>query len=823
MKPTLIACALAFTLPSALHAQTVPFDMSRERQDQAPAAPATPPTTAAPTVTEPAPAPNAGVTPPKPEPSTVAPAPAPAAAPQAPAPTTAPATPPATPPAEPPKAAAADGQALKRYIMPFGKLALSGEADQRSWVIQVTPEQAKSAKTINIGYQNSVVVAPEASKFSVELNGVQIGEVPVASSESVSDLVLPLPANALQAGSNVVRISTEQRHRTDCSIQSTYDLWTNIDPAKTFLTFSQPVGNALSSIDDLAAVGLDGTGSTRIEIVAPALTNPSRSNMLLRLAQALALRVQMPNQTISFRTTMPAAPSAGTLTVLVGTQMELDGLIPALPSRIGAGPAVTFAPATPQGLTPLVVTGPTAEAVNQAVETLASPLDVAPGTARTTFSTKAWSLPDAPIITADKKIPLSQLGISTKEFSGRRFRTEFKLGMPSDFYASAYGEAELLLDAAYAASVLPGSRIDIYVNGDIATTTPLYATSGGILSHLPISVTMRHFVPGVNRISIEAVLLTDDDATCATGTPAQTTPRFALFDTTEFHMPDFARIDSRPSLASTAAAAQPYRRAKTPTALYLDRLDSETLSTAGTLVGRLAVAAGNPVAIETVASPTALGDRDALIVGTLSQLPAPLLTQLRIGAAPANWGSQHTAAAPEDDSGELFEEWRSKVTGGTWLGDGSRFGDWLKDTLDISMDSLRFLPGAEDAFSPSETVSFMMVQGASPSGAGTWTLATAPTPATLQSGMNAVAQEARWNGLEGRITTFDEATGSVAIVPTHNIQLNPSQPFSFWNWRMIAANWLSTNILFFALMFVGSFALLGIITTLMLRIMGRSR
>ncbi|SES23588.1 cellulose biosynthesis cyclic di-GMP-binding regulatory protein BcsB [Rhizobium sp. NFR03] len=826
MKPFVIACTLALLAPSQLLAQTTPFDMSRERPATQ-AQPAPSPVPSKPQAQTPAQPP---ATPPEARPQQPAPFQVSPGAPARPAAQPAQQKPASPSPSAPPQTEAkpraqttADTDARRRYILPFGKLSLSGEADRRTWTIYVTPEQASAATAITIGYQNSIVVAPEASTFSVELNGSVIGQVPVASAETVRDLMLPLPEGALQAGANVVRLATQQRHRTDCSIQSTYDLWTNIDPSRTYLTFNAPVGNRFSSIDDIPAVGLDATGATTIDIVAPALTNPSRSNMLLRLAQALALRVQMPNQTIAFQSAMPTAPVPGTLTVLVGTQLEIEGLIPALPAGTEVGPTVNFAPAATPGLSTLVVTGPTAEALRQAVETLASPLDAAPGTSRTTFSTKAWSTPDAPIIVGDTRIALSQLGITTSEFGGRRFRTEFMLGVPADFYASAYGDAVILLDAGYAASVLPGSRIDVYVNGNIATTTPLSTAGGGILSHLPITVTLRHFVPGVNRISIEAVLLTEDDDVCATGTPAQTTPRFALFDTTEFHMPDFARIDSSPSLAATSSTGQPYRRAQQPTALYLDRLDPETLSAAATLVGRLAVAAGNPLALETVASPAALGDRNALIVGTMSQLPPPLLTQMQIGAAPANWGTHHTGRQADGDSGTLFEEWREKVSGGSWLGQGSRLEAWLKSDLDLSMDSLRFLPGKEEDFSPADDVSFMIAQGRSPSGAGTWTLATGPTPASLQTGMSAMVQEARWNGLEGRITTFDEATGNVAMVPVHDLHLNPTQPFSIANWRLIAANWLSTNILFFAVMFIAGFALLGIITTLMLRLLGRSR
>lgn len=78
----------------------------------------------------------------------------------------------------------------------------------------------------------------------------------------------------------------------------------------------------------------------------------------------------------------------------------------------------------------------------------------------------------------------------------------------------------MLLDAAYTDNVLPGSHIDIYVNDNIASTVPITTTTGGILRHLPIRVTMRHFKPGLNSVAIEAILMTKDDAACAPGATA---------------------------------------------------------------------------------------------------------------------------------------------------------------------------------------------------------------------------------------------------------------------------------------------------------------
>ena len=46
-----------------------------------------------------------------------------------------------------------------------------------------------------------------------------------------------------------------------------------------------------------------------------------------------------------------------------------------------------------------------------------------------------------------ERLTLAQLGIATEEFSGRRFRSQFYIGLPGDFYSDAYGAATLYLDA----------------------------------------------------------------------------------------------------------------------------------------------------------------------------------------------------------------------------------------------------------------------------------------------------------------------------------------------------------------------------------------
>ncbi|WP_174021156.1 cellulose biosynthesis cyclic di-GMP-binding regulatory protein BcsB [Agrobacterium fabrum] len=816
---TVLICAVA----TGAMAQSSPFDMTPERPAQtspAPVPPAIPPVAPPPQPPLQVPTPTPG------QPSALPPF-AVQPAPQRPA--AAPLPPALVPPRQegtrpvPAPASSLNADSRRRYILPYEKLSLSGEIDRRQWSIYLTPEQANAAVSLNIGYQNAIVVAPESSNFQVSLNNVALDAARIEAPDSEGNVALKIPPGVLQVGSNVVTLGVQQRHRTDCTIQSTYDLWTDVNPANTYIGFNSDVAGSFANIDDIQATGPDGKAMTSIEIVAPALGNPAFADSLLRLSQALALRTQMPNQTIRFVTAPSTERKAGTLTVFVGTAREIAGVAGALPPEASAGAFAGFGNAGPGNSSPLFVTGPTPQAVQAAIETLFSSISRTPGAQRTTFSTRSWHAPDVPLVMSDRRIALSELGLQSTEFSGRRFRTEFYVGMPADFYASAYGEASLLLDAAYSSQVLPGSHVDIYVNDQIASTVPISNNGGGIFRHLPIKVTMRHFKPGPNKVTLEAVLMTAQDQACAPGAPASATPRFALFDTSEIHIPNYAQIGRKPDLAAMAGAGQPYRTGG-PVALSLDRFDTDTMSAAATLISRLASVAGHPIDIETVASPLVIGDRDALFVGTISQFPQALISQFNlVPSSQISWKMGTGVQVPAQNSDTLFNDWRERVDGGIWEGQVSSFEEWMKRNFDLSSDTLRFLPAAEQPYAPPGNVSFMLAQGLSPSGEGVWTLATAPTSAELLDGMQAMTRENRWRDVTGRVAAYDAAAEKIETVEVERPNLYATRAFSLSNWRLIAANWLSSNVLSYSLAFIGFVSLLGFATFVMLRMMGRHR
>lgn len=710
------------------------------------------------------------------------------------------------------------------YLVPFPKLTLNGEIASRTWTVYLTPGQAASALKLNYGYRNAILIAPETSKISVYVNDTLVSEQPVQSPNSIAERSIELPRDLLQPGANKISFRAVQQHRTDCTIESTYELWTEIVPEKTYLELDPAAPAPGGTIEDVRAIGVDKLGRTRFKIVVPQLQQQNQTDAVMRLSQALALLGRMPNQSFTVSDTIAAPDGPGEMTVVVGPAATISEILPTLPASTSTSAFSGFVEEPKSGKPVFVLSGPNWQSINAAIEAIATSVDRPEAVQRDTLATQAWTGSEIPFLRASTNLVFAKLGVSTTEFSGRRFRTGFEIGVPADFYAGAYGEAQVLLDAAYSSEIMPGSHIDIYVNGSIASTVPITSSSGGILRHLPIRVTMRHFRPGNNLIEIEAILRAKSDVACLPGAAPATEPRFALFNSSEFRMPDFARIAELPNLSAISGTGFPYGRDRKPVTLFLDRTDTQTLSVSATLLGKLAVVAGRPIPTAAENSAVRIGEGNAIFVGAISQIPPAALARAHIAEASRTaWGNLSAQVAQGSDNAEALDEWKTRVRGGSWFGQLSIFEDWMRQTFDISFGSLQFLPTEEDETLPPNSSNFLMAQGISPEGVGTWTVLAAPTGADLLAGMDFMSDEENWRQLAGRIVMFDKVKKSTVSLPAVRTTLVETQPFSFINYRLIGANWLSTNILSYAALFGGASVLLGLATSGLLNAFGRRK
>lgn len=734
----------------------------------------------------------------------------------------------ATPPAasSPAPAEPAVQQAVaspsRRYLVPFTELVLAGEYAQRSWSVFLTPEQAAAASELHLGYQNAIVVAPESSRMAVSINGIAVVDEPIAGADNAAAIVATVPPRVLHAGLNDIVISAVQRHRTDCSIQSTYELWTQIDLARTFLSFEGADAGRWKRVEDVRAVGVDESGATTFNLIVPSMAQAVSTPPTVRLGEALALMANMPNQ--AFEVSEDDLPEAGpgVANVVLGPAADVAKVLAALPQGAESGPVATVVDDPKLGPSTLVISGPNWQAVDMAIDDIARQVDRPVGSLRTSLATRNWRTPDVPMLQGVNNLKFSDLGVSTLEFSGRRLRTDFAVGVPSDFYARSYGQATILLDAAYSQDVLPGSHIDIYVNDNIAATVPITTAGGEILRHLPIKVTMRHFRPGDNNIAIEAVLLTQADAACAPGATASGGQRFVVFDTSEFVMPDFARVARTPDLAAISGTGFPYSRVDYPLPLIMDRAQSETVSAGVTLLARMSVAAGRLIPVDASTAPTAVADRNAIFLSALSQVPPTVLAQVGVSAnSSSGWGEAVASIKPDTEA--TFDEWRQKLRGSGWRGQIGSFEDWMTRTFNISMDSFRIFPGKPAEYTPQGSASLLVAQETSPTAGGTWTLITAPSAAALREGVRTLTQQRTWRQLGGHLTTVDSADDKVVTLPVTHFSFIETQPFSLANYRLIIANWLSANALSYAMVLTVLSILLGLATAGLLGSLGRRK
>ncbi|UIJ73146.1 cellulose biosynthesis cyclic di-GMP-binding regulatory protein BcsB [Aurantimonas sp. HBX-1] len=878
MKSLLGALALLVLTTVSPQAQPAPFDMSPERPageaapspptTVAPSAPATvapsAPATVAPrgpavvAPTPPAPAPpSAAPTPPTP---TAAPAPSarptPATPPAAPSEPTAPPAPPAaqapapagtdiTRPAgeavvPPPATDAAGGETaavpgartpsptpFRRHILPMENLVMSGEIAQRSWSIFLTAEQAASPTVLAVGYQSAIFVAPEPSRLEIAINGTPVIQESVNSPGGVKQLRAAVPAGLLRAGANEIRFASSLRHRTDCTIASTYEIWADIDPAQSYLEFAAADAGQLRRIEDIGAIGADALGRTRFRIFVPPGNISPVADTIIRLSEGLALLAGMPNQSMQVVRGDVPTPGDGELTVLVGPAADLAGLVTAIPPAASTQPTFGFVTLRQDpSVTVLVVTGPDWKDVDAAVQRMLAPIDRPISVLRTALAESAWRTPDSPLFLEGRKVSFEELGIRTQEFSGRRFRSVFTIGMPADFYAKAYGKATILLDAAYAGNVRSGSHFDIYVNGNIATTLPLGSARGAVLEHFPIEFTMRHLTPGINEIVIEAILLTSDDAVCRPTTTGEEARRFAIFETSELQIPNFARISSLPNLAPTRGVGFPYNRQSEPFPLLIERggADGEAIiSAAATLLGQLSFVAGRPLPFVIQTSAADAAASNALFIATAGQMPTGVLPRLSVSeTVKTEWGGQE-AIAETGDGSVIAARWQGEVGISRWRQKLADLQEWMTAKFDIIPEEIRLRPAGETEFVPPASATLMVAQGMSPSGDKVWTAVNAPTAAELVAGVEAMTAHDGWMQLGDSITTYDSGTRTFTQIQGGASTLVPSQPASFWNLRLVAANWLSENVLSYAGLLAIVALLLGLATTALVSQLGRRK
>ena len=168
-----------------------------------------------------------------------------------------------------------------------------------------------------------------------------------------------------------------------------------------------------------------------------------------------------------------------------------------------------------------------------------------------------------------------------------------------------------------------------------------------------------------------------------------------------------------------------------------------------------------------------------------------------------------------------LQDWQQLTGGNFFRRQFEALSDWVKENFDLSLSMLRFAPEADEAYKPSKDAKMIIAQESDPTDVGTWTALIAPDSTSLAEGMQALSSRQEWDKLAGRIIAYAGSDKEPETVAVSRFRFMPTQPMSFENIRLIAANWLSDNIMSYALLLGAGGILLGLATYGLLTLLGR--
>ena len=686
--------------------------------------------------------------------------------------------------------------AFSRFLVPGASLRLVGEEAQQGVVVYLTDAQAAAPATLNFSLLNALVVAPEISSLRVRINQTEIAATPIASSSGATPVSIAVPAGVLRPGANIVEFRATQRHRTDCTVESTYQLWTEIAGNSAQLVFEGENLERITQLTDIGAVGVDETGNTTLRLIAPDMADPAAQAAALHLVQQIGLALRTPKLSVILAEAPAEERLPGVLDVAIMPAAELPPAFEAAQAQASAGPLAAMLP-MPSGADTLVVSGPTWDTIVRAGDALLTAAPVSPERPR-------FDLPNPlPLLQGGATATLASLGIDRLEFNGRRFTTQLQFELPPDFYAYRYGELELVLDAAYSSDVLPGSEIDIYTNGEIASATPLLRTDGGTLKDTRIRIPMTNLRPGRNEATLAVNLQTRSDAVCNPGWTGAAPARFVLSSNSYLRLPDYARATAVPDLQLLTGSAWPYADDEAvPLALGQDQ---DSLVAAMMFAARIATASGRVITFDIVPQDNLAPEANAILV-----MPTTALSPLNLGRTGIG-----TASSVQGSDDTLLDQFGNSRPEGPLSG----ISNWLQETVGLDLTDLRLVPAPDLPYAPAADA-LVVSQVRQPEG-GIWTVLTSTTAPALHAGTERLIDTPKWRSIAGRVSALAPGEDDIAVVPANAVSIVTPEPASPFNLRRVAANWFSGNILYFALAIVVGAVLLMLITSRVLTKIGR--
>ena len=260
------------------------------------------------------------------------------------------------------------GAVLRHLTNNIQGYRLAGEIGASEWPIYLTLAQARRKLQFQLGYLAAVSVMPEASTLTLVVNDEVVGATHISAVNTVKTVIFEIPAGLMRAGFNSVRISTDQRHRVDCSLEATFELWTQIDPTQTELILDE-ADAGIDNLADLAALLPDEQGALPIRAVLPKDAQPADVARMLRAVQMISVMGRFQQPVVDAG---PPLRGRYGVNLVVGPAQQLIAE-PGLDTLgVVDRPRAIVLPATPERRTTIIITGKALAQVDEAMNSFSS-------------------------------------------------------------------------------------------------------------------------------------------------------------------------------------------------------------------------------------------------------------------------------------------------------------------------------------------------------------------------------------------------------------------------------------------------------------------
>jgi hypothetical protein len=692
---------------------------------------------------------------------------------------------------------------------------LAGEDAVARLSFNLAADQAADGGQLTLAYRNAVSVLPDTSVMDIEVNGKAAGTFRIASPNGFKSEALPIGADFLKPGRNQVVLRARQFHRVDCSLEATYELWSELDPSAS--GFATTRHHGFQSFDDLLTVARTDANVTDIRLILPQAATAEMLNDAAPALQTLALFLNRDDVAITVGEKPGTGPGIDLYVSTDKTRAQARGA----DGQAAAPYGLSVRNGGSDGRADVSLRGATrADMSSQLLQAIQGPLKASLDSG--VFSSRSGTI----IADASTTYTLADTGFESRVFSGRLSRTGFNMVMPADFYPADYATIGLKLSAATSPGLKRTAQFLVRVNDRVVTSYPFRNSAGEQFDGKLIELPLRAFRPGNNKVELLAELPVEADETCAPEARDDATPRFILLKDTKIEIPALARIGRLPDIGAFAGTAYPYADGK-PFDIFIERPDAQSAGAALTMLSRLALAARNPLNADIrlgAANPSS--DRNALVITTQNAFadlgaagkggfPTGAFQPMAASVAEvdpirtATIGGSVFAASPalnnDEDSTALLDAFRKSTTRPedtlsfpskmhSWFsGAGARFGKWLS-YQDGSASTPMLKPGHS---------LLTLTQTPSPSGSAIWTVVHAGSPADIALGVRRLVEPAVWQGLNGGSAEIETASLAVNTMPAGSHFIAGMTDESPSNLRRLAAAWFSDNFQFYVLLIVG--------------------